>query len=158
MSAYETDLYLHFCTCLVTKLCCHSQWLLDSVEMYAFYSLLVYIFYTVFKKEEEEEALEGAYGASSDVCLATLCPASGLLWWQNNFLRGTYMSHPPSETHTIEALVSVQDAVLSVFYILSACLCPESKDILPVHYLTLVMLPCLGARTCSHGNREQEKR
>ncbi|XP_070768079.1 kinesin-like protein KIFC3 [Enoplosus armatus] len=33
--------------------------------MYAFYSLLVYIFYTVFKKEEEE-ALEGAYGASSD--------------------------------------------------------------------------------------------
>ncbi|XP_020504197.2 kinesin-like protein KIFC3 [Labrus bergylta] len=36
--------------------------------MYAFYSLLVYIFYTVFKKEEEEEeeALEGAYGASSD--------------------------------------------------------------------------------------------
>uniref|UniRef100_UPI0037E888E6 kinesin-like protein KIFC3 n=1 Tax=Semicossyphus pulcher TaxID=241346 RepID=UPI0037E888E6 len=34
--------------------------------MYAFYSLLVYIFYTVFKKEEEEEALEGACGASSD--------------------------------------------------------------------------------------------
>ncbi|KAM6994178.1 kinesin-like protein KIFC3 isoform 2-T2 [Tautogolabrus adspersus] len=34
--------------------------------MYAFYSLLVYIFYTVFKKEEEEEALEGAYGAASD--------------------------------------------------------------------------------------------
>ncbi|XP_041649691.1 kinesin-like protein KIFC3 [Cheilinus undulatus] len=33
--------------------------------MYAFYSLLVYIFYTVFKKEEEE-ALEGACGASSD--------------------------------------------------------------------------------------------
>ncbi|XP_042345959.1 kinesin-like protein KIFC3 isoform X2 [Plectropomus leopardus] len=33
--------------------------------MYAFYSLLVYIFYTVFKKEEEE-ALEGAYGSSSD--------------------------------------------------------------------------------------------
>ncbi|XP_074539602.1 kinesin-like protein KIFC3 [Halichoeres trimaculatus] len=33
--------------------------------MYAFYSLLVYIFYTVFKKEEEE-TLEGAYGASSD--------------------------------------------------------------------------------------------
>ncbi|CAJ1062116.1 kinesin-like protein KIFC3 [Xyrichtys novacula] len=33
--------------------------------MYAFYSLLVYIFYTVFKKEEED-ALEGAYGASSD--------------------------------------------------------------------------------------------
>ncbi|XP_035528328.1 kinesin-like protein KIFC3 [Morone saxatilis] len=32
--------------------------------MYAFYSLLVYIFYTVFKKEEE--ALEGACGASSD--------------------------------------------------------------------------------------------
>ncbi|XP_054477828.1 kinesin-like protein KIFC3 [Anoplopoma fimbria] len=27
--------------------------------MYAFYSLLVYIFYTVFKKEEEDEALEG---------------------------------------------------------------------------------------------------
>uniref|UniRef100_A0A3P8SKM4 Kinesin-like protein KIFC3 n=1 Tax=Amphiprion percula TaxID=161767 RepID=A0A3P8SKM4_AMPPE len=33
--------------------------------MYAFYSLLVYIFYTVFKKEEEE-ALEEACGASSD--------------------------------------------------------------------------------------------
>ncbi|XP_056236858.1 kinesin-like protein KIFC3 isoform X1 [Seriola aureovittata] len=33
--------------------------------MYAFYSLLVYIFYTVFKREEEE-ALEGACGASSD--------------------------------------------------------------------------------------------
>ncbi|XP_041843275.1 kinesin-like protein KIFC3 isoform X2 [Melanotaenia boesemani] len=33
--------------------------------MYAFYSLLVYIFYTVFKKEEEE-ALEGACGASQD--------------------------------------------------------------------------------------------
>ncbi|XP_051263392.1 kinesin-like protein KIFC3 isoform X2 [Dicentrarchus labrax] len=32
--------------------------------MYAFYSLLVYIFYTVFKKEEE--ALEGACGTSSD--------------------------------------------------------------------------------------------
>lgn len=57
---------------------CHLQGLLDSVEMYAFYSLLVYIFYTVFKKEEEE-ALEGACGASSDVCLATSCPASGFL-------------------------------------------------------------------------------
>ncbi|XP_022530067.1 kinesin-like protein KIFC3 isoform X2 [Astyanax mexicanus] len=34
--------------------------------MYAFYSLLVYIFYTVFKKEEEEEALEGACGGSSE--------------------------------------------------------------------------------------------
>ncbi|XP_059195420.1 kinesin-like protein KIFC3 [Centropristis striata] len=34
--------------------------------MYAFYSLLVYIFYTVFKKEEEEDALEGACGSSSD--------------------------------------------------------------------------------------------
>ncbi|KAM4568786.1 kinesin-like protein KIFC3 [Fundulus diaphanus] len=34
--------------------------------MYAFYSLLVYIFYTVFRKEEEEEALEGARGASTD--------------------------------------------------------------------------------------------
>uniref|UniRef100_A0A3Q0S422 Kinesin-like protein KIFC3 n=1 Tax=Amphilophus citrinellus TaxID=61819 RepID=A0A3Q0S422_AMPCI len=33
--------------------------------MYAFYSLLVYIFYTVFKKEEEE-ALEGACGDSPD--------------------------------------------------------------------------------------------
>ncbi|GAA6227094.1 kinesin-like protein KIFC3 [Lates japonicus] len=33
--------------------------------MYAFYSLLVYIFYTVFKKEEEE-GLEGACGSSSD--------------------------------------------------------------------------------------------
>lgn len=38
--------------------------------MYAFYSLLVYIFYTVFKKEEED-GLETACGASSDVCLAT---------------------------------------------------------------------------------------
>ncbi|XP_017281995.1 kinesin-like protein KIFC3 [Kryptolebias marmoratus] len=34
--------------------------------MYAFYSLLVYIFYTVFKKEEEEEEEEGACGASPD--------------------------------------------------------------------------------------------
>ncbi|XP_056142615.1 kinesin-like protein KIFC3 [Lampris incognitus] len=35
--------------------------------MYAFYSLLVYIFYTVFKKEEEEEeSLEGACGAASE--------------------------------------------------------------------------------------------
>ncbi|KAK5862383.1 hypothetical protein PBY51_017786 [Eleginops maclovinus] len=34
--------------------------------MYAFYSLLVYIFYTVFKKDEEEEALEGACGSSSN--------------------------------------------------------------------------------------------
>lgn len=42
----------------------------DSVKMYAFYSLLVYIFYTVFKKEEED-ALEAVCGASSDVCLAT---------------------------------------------------------------------------------------
>lgn len=34
--------------------------------MYAFYSLLVYIFYTVFKKEEED-ALEAACGGSSNV-------------------------------------------------------------------------------------------
>lgn len=41
--------------------------------MYAFYSLLVYIFYTVFKKEEEEEAaLEGAYGESPEVCVAAV--------------------------------------------------------------------------------------
>ncbi|XP_056618977.1 kinesin-like protein KIFC3 [Triplophysa dalaica] len=33
--------------------------------MYAFYSLLVYIFYTVFKKDEEAE-LEGACGASAE--------------------------------------------------------------------------------------------
>ncbi|XP_057689565.1 kinesin-like protein KIFC3 [Corythoichthys intestinalis] len=33
--------------------------------MYAFYSLLVYIFYTVFKKEEEE-ALEASCGAATD--------------------------------------------------------------------------------------------
>ena len=46
----------------------------DWVEMYAFYSLLVYIFYTVFKKEEEEEgAEEEACGAASKVCLATAC-------------------------------------------------------------------------------------
>ncbi|XP_047216751.1 kinesin-like protein KIFC3 isoform X1 [Girardinichthys multiradiatus] len=39
----------------------------DGVEMYAFYSLFVYIFYTVFRKEEEEgETLEGACGASPD--------------------------------------------------------------------------------------------
>lgn len=43
----------------------------SGVKMYAFYSLLVYIFYTVFKKEEEEDSLEAACGASSDVCLAT---------------------------------------------------------------------------------------
>lgn len=35
--------------------------------MYAFYSLLVYIFYTVFKKEEEA-ALEGASGEALEVC------------------------------------------------------------------------------------------
>ncbi|KAL2102016.1 hypothetical protein ACEWY4_003777 [Coilia grayii] len=34
--------------------------------MYAFYSLLVYIFYTVFKKEEEGEVLEGACGQSPE--------------------------------------------------------------------------------------------
>ncbi|XP_062387472.1 kinesin-like protein KIFC3 [Sardina pilchardus] len=34
--------------------------------MYAFYSLLVYIFYTVFKEKEEEEALEGACGHSPE--------------------------------------------------------------------------------------------
>ncbi|CAL9705852.1 unnamed protein product [Knipowitschia caucasica] len=34
--------------------------------MYAFYSLLVYIFYTVFKKEEDEEALEGACGTANE--------------------------------------------------------------------------------------------
>lgn len=39
--------------------------------MYAFYSLLVYIFYTVFKKEEEA-ALEGAYGESPEVCVAAV--------------------------------------------------------------------------------------
>lgn len=47
-----------------------------SVKMYAFYSLLVYIFYTVFKKEEED-ALEAVCGASSDVCLVTYYPAYG---------------------------------------------------------------------------------
>lgn len=51
---------------------CGWQGVWDGGEMYAFYSLLVYIFYTVFKKEEEEdeEALEGAHGGSSDVRLA----------------------------------------------------------------------------------------
>lgn len=46
--------------------------------MYAFYSLLVYIFYTVFKKEEEE-ALEGACGASPDVCLPHYVQPEGSL-------------------------------------------------------------------------------
>lgn len=55
---------------------CHLQEIWNSAEMYAFYSLLVYIFYTVFKREEEE-ALEGACGASSDVCLAASWPAWG---------------------------------------------------------------------------------
>lgn len=58
----------------MTALNCGLQGLSDGGEMYAFYSLLVYIFYTVFKKEdeeeEEEEALEGAHGGSSDVRLA----------------------------------------------------------------------------------------
>lgn len=67
------------------------------MEMYAFYSLLVYIFYTVFKKEEEEEeedALEGACGASSAVCLATSYPASGgvLCWEFLFFARNMYAS------------------------------------------------------------------
>jgi hypothetical protein len=38
--------------------------------MYAFYSLLVYIFYTVFKKEEEE-SLGAAQGGASAVSLVT---------------------------------------------------------------------------------------
>lgn len=37
--------------------------------MYAFYSMLVYIFYTVFKKEEET-ALEGACGETTEVYLS----------------------------------------------------------------------------------------
>lgn len=53
----------------IAEFIAYLQELLDSLEMYAFYSLLVYIFYTVFKKEEED-ALE-ACGAPSDVCLAT---------------------------------------------------------------------------------------
>lgn len=56
---------------------CFSQGLFGDTEMYAFYSLLVYIFYTVFKKEEDD-ALEGPCAASSDVCFAKSCPASGL--------------------------------------------------------------------------------
>lgn len=43
--------------------------------MYAFYSLLVYIFYTVFKKEEEEASLEGASGESPEVCVAAVTHA-----------------------------------------------------------------------------------
>lgn len=57
----------------MTELNCGLQRLSDGGEMYAFYSLLVYIFYTVFKKEDEEdeeEALDGAHGGSSDVRLA----------------------------------------------------------------------------------------
>ncbi|CAB1427707.1 unnamed protein product [Pleuronectes platessa] len=42
------------------------RWEWTGVEMYAFYSLLVYIFYTVFKKEEDDDSFEGACGASSD--------------------------------------------------------------------------------------------
>lgn len=39
------------------------------VEMYAFYSLLVYIFYSVFKKEEEAAVEEeGPGGAAAGVC------------------------------------------------------------------------------------------
>ena len=38
--------------------------------MYAFYSLLVYIFYSVFKKEEEEEEEDGC-GATAKVSPAT---------------------------------------------------------------------------------------
>ena len=65
--------------------CCHFQGLLGGVEMYAFYSLLVYIFYTVFKKEEDDDSLEGACGASSDVCLATSCPFSGVVCQESIF-------------------------------------------------------------------------
>lgn len=58
------------CCISLREFICHSQGLSDGGEMYAFYSLLVYIFYTVFKKEEEEEeALDGAHGGSSDVRL-----------------------------------------------------------------------------------------
>ncbi|CAL8361583.1 unnamed protein product [Arctogadus glacialis] len=39
--------------------------------MYAFYSLLVYIFYTVFKKEDEEEE-EGALEEPAHVSMATV--------------------------------------------------------------------------------------
>lgn len=78
---------------------CHLQGLLDGVAMYAFYSLLVYIFYTVFKKEEEDEALEGACGSSSNVCLATSCLTSGVLREEKSFLfQGTCLRHlyPPT--------------------------------------------------------------
>ncbi|XP_073667741.1 kinesin-like protein KIFC3 isoform X1 [Paramisgurnus dabryanus] len=62
-------------TCLIVLQCekrRHAVNFLDlcckiciSGKMYAFYSLLVYIFYTVFKKEEEAE-LEGACGGSPE--------------------------------------------------------------------------------------------
>lgn len=38
------------------------------LEMYAFYSLLVYIFYTVFKRQEDEDSC----GASADLCHHTM--------------------------------------------------------------------------------------
>lgn len=61
---------------VVMELICRLQGVLDSVAMYAFYSLLVYIFYTVFKDEEEED-LEETCGTSSDVCLAASSPSPG---------------------------------------------------------------------------------
>ncbi|KAK2844493.1 hypothetical protein Q5P01_011152 [Channa striata] len=45
-------------TIIITKQKICDKGVLDGVKMYAFYSLLVYIFYTVFKKEEEEAVEE----------------------------------------------------------------------------------------------------
>lgn len=79
--------------------------------MYAFYSLLVYIFYTVFKKEEEE-ALEGACGATSEVNPATSCRASGVFLSAKNVCM--YHLNPESKDAGHICIIALQ---------LCACLC-----------------------------------
>lgn len=94
----------------------YLQELLDSLEMYAFYSLLVYIFYTVFKKEEED-ALEAACGASSDVCLATSWPASGGSLPETDFVRGTYMRYLPSVKSACSLNVQAHKKMTVMFHV-----------------------------------------
>lgn len=124
---------------------CHLQELLNSAEMYAFYSLLVYIFYTVFKKEEEE-ALEGACGASSDVCLATSWPAWGWMLGKRSYLRNMHALPP-------HLLRQQQLIIVLTFECIHKC-----KYFVYVLPSDSPVLLCSGARTCFHGNREQEER
>lgn len=90
--------------------------------MYAFYSLLVYIFYTVFKKEEEDEALEGARGSSSDVGLATSCPALGFFCSGKYFFSGNMPASSITwcRTYKKARLYMMRKLVVSLFWLLCA--------------------------------------